>query len=113
MGPGNRAASLSQARGITAQAPAPRRRMLRYEVGIDVPVTHCLTGSPVHVGAMACGSGVEFWAEHDEAEPERRRTFQVFGTGHVLPDGAWWAGTAPRTPAGLVWHLYEIEPADG
>jgi hypothetical protein len=84
--------------------------MLRYEVGIDVPVTCGLTGDPVHVGALGYESGVEFWAEHDEAELPRERTFQVFGTGNVLPPGAKWAGTAPRTREGLVWHLFEITP---
>lgn len=90
----------------------PRRRMLRYEVGTDSPVTIGLTGDPVHVGALAYGAGVEFWAEHDEAKPAVERTFQVFGTGHVLTTGARWAGTAPRTPEGLVWHLFEKESDD-
>ncbi|HMH92544.1 MAG TPA: hypothetical protein VK586_15840 [Streptosporangiaceae bacterium] len=87
---------------------APRRRMLRYEVGIDGWTTHGMTGEPVHVGALGYGSGVEFWAEHDEAKLPRERTFQVFGTGHVLPPGARRAGTAPRTREGLVWHLFEF-----
>ena len=91
--------------------PESRRRMLRHEVGIDGPVTIGLTGEPVHVGALAYGAGVEFWAEHDEAKPARERTFMVFGTGNVLPPGARWAGTAPRTPDGFVWHLYEVTPA--
>lgn len=86
----------------------PRRRMLRYEVGLGGPVTVGLAGDPVHAGALGDGTGVEFWAEHDEAKPARPRAFQVFGTGHPLPEGAKWAGTCPRTPDGLVWHLYEI-----
>jgi hypothetical protein len=95
---------------VTETFPAPRRRMLRYEVGLDGRVAYGLTGDPVHVGALAYSTGIEFWAEHDEGKPVRRRTFQVFGTGHGLPPGARWAGTAPRTPEGLVWHLYEITP---
>lgn len=98
----------NRGRPVTEIIPAPLRRMLRYEVGIDGRVSHELTGDPVHVGALACGAGVEFWAEHDEGQPVRRRTFQVVGTGHPVPPGAQWAGTAPRTPEGLVWHLYEI-----
>jgi hypothetical protein len=91
---------------------APIRRMLRHEVGIDGPVKIALTGDPVLVAALAYESGVEFWAEYDEAKPVRERAFQIFGTGHHLPPGARWAGTAPRTPSGLVWHLYEITPAE-
>jgi hypothetical protein len=92
---------------MPSSAP-PVRRMLRYEVGIDGPMTHGLTGDPVHVGALAYGSGMEFWAEHDEAKPVRERTFQIFGTGHHLTAGAQWVGTAQRTPEGYVWHLYEL-----
>jgi len=52
---------------------------------------------------------VEFWAEHDDDGGEPKRLFQVFGTGHPLPSGARWTGTAPRV-SGLVWHLYEVTP---
>jgi hypothetical protein len=34
--------------------------------------------------------------------------FRVFGTGHQIPQNARWVATCPRTPAGLVWHLYEL-----
>jgi hypothetical protein len=51
---------------------------------------------------------VEFWAEHNDSDPGSHRTFQVFATGHPLPDGATWRGTCARTPGGLTWHLFEI-----
>ncbi len=88
-----------------------RRCMHRYEVPADgqphvIPLTH----SPVAVAAAPSGShswAVEFWCEHTEDAPPSRRTFQVFGTGHHLPEDAKWVGTCPRD-SGLVWHLYEI-----
>jgi hypothetical protein len=88
------------------------RRMFRYVVSVDgqphvVPLSH----SPVAVadaGDPLGQPGVEFWAEHTEGAPQIARAFQVFGTGHPLPDNARWVGTCARTADGLVWHLYEI-----
>jgi hypothetical protein len=83
------------------------RRMFRYVVSVDdevhiIPLSH----SPVAVAAIGPYS-VEFWAEHTEGASQGKRTFQVFGTGHPLPDDARWIGTCARTEGGLVWHLYE------
>jgi hypothetical protein len=98
------------------------RRMLRYTVSVD-GWPHMLTigGDPVHVAAdgksdgPGGGSDVEFWAEGDMGDGFEKlgdgwteRTFQVFGTGQPLPDGAVWRGTTDRTPEGLIWHLYEL-----
>lgn len=89
--------------------PLAGRRMFRYVVPDDgtahtVPLSH----SPVAVAASFDPPGVEFWAEHTEGAPQISRAFQVFGTGHPLPDDARWAGTCARTAGGLVLHLYEI-----
>lgn len=88
-------------------------RMFRYAVSIDdqphiVPLSH----DPVAVAAIGMLS-VEFWAEHTDGAPEVKRAFQVFGTGHPLPEGARWVGTCPRLPSGLVWHLYEVPAVEG
>jgi hypothetical protein len=92
------------------------RKMFRYEVQVnDKPQSHSVGGKVRKVAARPWIPGqvpvVEFWAEDaspvsGEAPPHR--TFQVFGTGHPLPDGAEWRGTTDRDPAGLVWHLYEL-----
>ncbi len=84
------------------------RRMFRYVVSIDdqphvIPLSH----NPVAVAAIGNFS-VEFWAEHTESAPQIYRAFQVFGTGHPLPENARWIGTCARTADGLVWHLYEV-----
>lgn len=86
---------------------ADSRKMFRYEVPVDgQPHEHLLASDPVAVAApvLEC---VEFWAEQDPEVVPARRVFQVFGTGHPLPDGARWVGTCPRI-GGLVWHLYEL-----
>jgi hypothetical protein len=86
--------------------------MYRHQVGVDGPVEIGLTGDPVAVAALGYSSGIEFWAEHDDSRMPVARTFTIVGTGHRIPEGATYAGTAPRTPEGLVWHLYEL-PATG
>jgi hypothetical protein len=91
------------------------RAVFRYQVSLDGPETIGLTGNPVAFGALgySYSGGIEFWAEHDDTLPEVPRTFTVVGTGHPVPDGAVYAGTAPRTREGLVWHLYEIPGVAG
>ena len=90
------------------------RRMFRYEIPIDDrPHTVDLDSDPVAVAATGSGFGVEFWAERAGMGLAHDRTFQVFGTGHLLPDAAKWAGTCPRTEDGFVWHLYDITGVTG
>ncbi|OLT13036.1 hypothetical protein BJF79_03815 [Actinomadura sp. CNU-125] len=87
-------------------------RIYRYVVPVDdAPHTIHLTLAhagygPLHVAAT--NDEVEFWAVHSDEYPDQPYTFQVVGTGHPLPPGAQWRGTAPRTPDGLVWHLVEL-----
>lgn len=92
--------------------PLIDRRMFRYTVPVD-DKTHVflLWGTPVAFAAVSRDSGgfsVEFWAEHAEGGLTIARAYQVFGTGHPLPEGAEWVATCPRTVEGLVFHLYEI-----
>lgn len=97
------------------------RRMFRYWLTVDGgPQRFKLGGDPVHVEAGRLGAGpdaphiVEFWVPMDDddfrADADTRvwRTFQVFGTGHELPEGARWFGTTGRTSEGFVWHLFEV-----
>ena len=89
------------------------RRMFRYVVPVDDrPHVIELWDTPVAVAARRDGGGfsVEFWAEHAEGGLTIVHTYQVFGTGHPLPNGAEWVATCPRMPEGLVWHLYELAP---
>lgn len=86
------------------------RKMYRYAIPVDdVPVTFALTGDPVAVAPNG-EALVEFWAEYDQDAGHTDRSFQVFGTGQPLPEGAQWIGTCSRTALGLVWHLYEVTP---
>ena len=86
-----------------------RRQIFRYTVPVDdQPHVIHLTGDPLHVANGVTLDEVEFWAEHDMDAPEYPAAFQVVGTGHPLPDGALYVGTAPRTREGLVWHLYRL-----
>lgn len=83
------------------------RAMFRYEVPLDGK-EHAilLRGDPVCVAN--CVDGLEFWAEYSDDAITSTRFFRVFGTGHPVPDGAAYVGTAPRIN-GFVWHLYELK----
>lgn len=96
------------------------RRILRHRVYVnDTPQTREIHSDPMHVEAARLGVGpdaphvVDFWAEGSIEEAGQPRTFLVVGTGHPLPDGARWWGTAARTEEGLVWHLVEIPTENG
>jgi hypothetical protein len=80
-------------------------RILRYEVPVDGWFhTLELCGCDIlHVGCRDRGV-VEFW-NLDHGEEARSRTFTVVGTGHEIPAGCRYVGTAVVGP--LVWHLLE------
>ncbi len=55
---------------------------------------------------------VEFWGV-DPGKFKVPRTFTVLGTGHPIPNGYTYVGTAPRHDSGLVWHLFERASVPG
>lgn len=78
----------------------------RYEVPVDDrwhPLQ--LTGPIVHVDCRN-PRFVEVWAIHTDSPPVTR-SFRVYGTGHPLPSGAQYVGTALAPGGQLVWHLIE------
>jgi hypothetical protein len=84
------------------------KTIYRYEVPIDDrPHRVHLSNDPVSV-AIVGHDYMEFWAENDGGRG-RERTFQVYRTGHIVPDSARYVGTGQRTSLGLVFHLYELE----
>lgn len=97
---------------------ATGRRMFRYTVPLD-DRAHVieLWGTPVAAAITRATYGefsVEFWAEHMDGGPAVAHAYQVFGTGHPLPEGAEYVATCPRTPQGMVFHLYELPmPKEG
>jgi hypothetical protein len=81
--------------------------MHRYRIPVGAgPRLIQLTGDPVHVEAAGDGA-VDFWAHHSPRGMPRDRTFAVYGTGQPVPAGTRYIGTTGRTPAGLIWHLFE------
>jgi hypothetical protein len=100
-----------EAKAAAGPTAVMARMMYHYVIPVDdQPHVFPLSHSPVAVAATG-SQFVEFWAEHTEGAPKVYRAFQVFGTGHPLPDDARWVGTCARTALGLVWHLYERDGA--
>lgn len=84
------------------------RSVRRYEVGINEITPIKLAGNPIAVGTAVPGAGLEFWAEYDDTRLEVTHSFTIVATGQEIPKGAQYVGTAPMTPNGVVWHLYEL-----
>jgi hypothetical protein len=81
------------------------RTIHRHEIPVDDSWhPRAIQGPPVHVAARHPDT-VEFWCEVRDGYLNREVEFSVFGTGHVIPDGAEYQGTA-LADHGLVWHLY-------
>jgi hypothetical protein len=87
------------------------KRVYKYQVPVNdrLAVIHMHKGARIlHVSDNGDISNVYFWAEIDtSAEAMEPRFFQLFGTGHAIPDTAKWIGTT-TTSSLLVWHLYEV-----
>ncbi len=53
------------------------------------------------------GGQPTFWMEFQlGVQNTHKRQFQIFGTGHDIPDHARYIGTTLDGP--FVWHLYEV-----
>lgn len=83
-------------------------RMLRFTVPVDdQPHEYDLPGEIKHVGSKTVNA-VELWVLEDPTYGVSRHLFQVVGTGHEVPDGWTYVGTAVVGRDGaLVWHLFE------
>lgn len=57
----------------------------------------------VHVGMQ--WDTPTFWLEVNPEAALEFRTFQVYGTGHEIPNSNIFIGTAVGNP--FVWHIYE------
>lgn len=88
------------------------RTIYKYQIDpeMPMPVTFTLPSDAivVHVATEKTGSveeRVSLWIEHDLDSPREERTFTLVGTGHNIPAGATYVGTAIMPP--FVLHVYE------
>jgi hypothetical protein len=51
---------------------------------------------------------LQIWAQVDRSAAVERRLFVIVGTGHDVPAGAKYIGTAITLKGSLVWHLFEL-----
>lgn len=85
------------------------RRVLKYPIGscgMDIPLP--LGSVPRHFD-MQRGTPtvwVEVPGDVISTTACARRRFRVFGTGHMIPEGAVYIGTC--MDGEFVWHLYEV-----
>lgn len=75
--------------------------------GGSFPVKIDPTARIVEVRQLSMNApGVEFWAIVDTTHKSEERQFAIHGTGHPIPPGQRYVGTAPGPT--FVWHLFEV-----
>lgn len=85
------------------------KKLLKYPISLDGPQEfRLLRGSIIRkVDYQASERGPMIWVETDTNETiSDKRTLQVFGTGHDIPNESFYIGTWQEPP--FVWHLYEV-----
>ena len=85
------------------------KAVFRYEIPLDDKAHPIPPGMPVHfeVGRRIAHVG-ELWLEVYGGIPKSpTHEYQVFGTGHLIPDDFEFIGTAREDP--FMWHLYRRE----
>jgi hypothetical protein len=86
------------------------RTVHKYALTASVVELHMPRGA--RLLAVATQNGVPcLWAEVDPRQEDEVRTFVGHGTGHWVPDGETYIGTAHDVEGlGLVFHVYERGP---
>jgi hypothetical protein len=86
----------------------PSRRVYRDVVPVD-DEWHAITFSgPILAVGTRHVDYIEIWHLHNPGEPEQRREFRAFGTGHPLTyDTGSHVGSVIVAGGALVWHLFE------
>ena len=82
------------------------RRILRHVISVDDQWHEFdVRGNPHYEVACRRPGEVDLWLDVDTSPlvPVLPCWFRVYGTGHELPDGPRWIGTA--LDGGLVWHV--------
>jgi len=85
------------------------RAVFKYEIPVDDQWHEIAMPLPAKVLHVACQDGargtVMVWAEVTPSGAEvSSRAMRVYGTGHPVPSGAVYVGTALASP--FVWHVY-------
>lgn len=88
------------------------RTVWKYDltVGIEnVLEIPCASPRIVHVAAQYDHPGeLQMWVEVHPDGPSSTRSFVIVGTGHPIPIGGTYVGTAITDGGRLIWHVYEV-----
>lgn len=80
--------------------------MLKWEIPVMYGKGRIGPGKVRHVDVQVPGVLAVWTEEYGEGVVATRKV-RVYGTGHQVPDGREWVGTA--LDGEYVWHLYEDE----
>jgi hypothetical protein len=86
------------------------RTIYKYPLSIGMNVVEFPFGASIKAVGQQDGT-VMLWAEVHEGNSPEKRCFYVYGTGHLIPAGLVYVGTAFCDP--FVWHVYEQAAPNG
>lgn len=87
------------------------RKVFKYEVLVQDGVQTFDMPEGAHVVHVSDQRGqVCFWALVDPQAELVTRQFVIRGTGHDVPHGAQYIGSAMQLGGALVWHVFEVVP---
>lgn len=88
-----------------------------YKYPVQLSSSHFILDLPLGAKVLtvqtqgdAASQHAQLWALVEKSKPTERRKFQVYGTGHDIPDGQEleYIGTYQQFIGDLVWHVFEV-----
>lgn len=85
------------------------KKIFKYKIEVeDMPVLELPEGAEILTVQVQNGEP-HLWALVDESRPTKRRYFELYGTGHPVPDAVRnYIGTFQMRGGNLVFHLFEL-----
>lgn len=85
------------------------KTIYKYTLDANNTVLEMPMGAKV-LSVASQGDDLCLWAKVDTEDPIEQRTFEVYGTGHPMPDDdehLQFLGTALMHGGSLVWHVFQ------
>jgi len=83
------------------------RTIFKFQLGINDAQTIKMQRGAIIRSVQDQGGILWLWAELDRTAPMEDRIIEIFGTGHLIPDGdRTYLSTVQQ--GGFVWHVYEL-----
>ncbi len=82
------------------------KRVLKYVIKVDRPLTIPLTEGWKYLHTDSQYSNITMWLEVPDSGETKEHTFEIVATGQPIKDSAEHKGSILNN--GYVWHIYEM-----